>query len=283
MLKTRVIARLDVKGPNLVKGIHLEGLRVLGDPATFAKHYYTEGADEVFYMDVVASLYDRNNLSDIIEKTAKEIFIPITVGGGIRNLDDVSKVLRSGADKVCINTGAVKNPKFIEEAVKLFGSSTIVGAIECIKQPDGRYLAFVDNGREETGLEAMDWAKRLESLGVGELVITSVDFEGTGEGVDISLINSIAQMVNIPVIAHGGVGAPIDAVNAIRAGASGVAVASILHYEALVSGNIERLAHANEGNMRFLNENRSFKKITPCKLSTIKSALEEANYPIRRS
>ncbi len=172
MAKKRIIARLDVKGPNLVKGIHLEGLRVMGNPAEFARHYYLQGADELFYMDVVASLYERNSLSGLITQTAREAFVPLTVGGGIRTVEDVKNALRAGADKVCINTGAIKDPQLIRRAVDKFGSSTIVVALECIKQSDGRYFAFIDNGREETGLEVLEWATRVAELGAGELVLT---------------------------------------------------------------------------------------------------------------
>ncbi len=281
MPKIRVIPRLDIKGPNLVKGIHLEGLRVLGDPAAYARHYYQEGADELFYMDVVASLFERNSLSDIIEKTAREIFIPLTVGGGIRTVEDIKKVLRAGADKVCVNTGAIKNPAFIKHAAELFGSSTIVAAIECIKQPDGRYFAFIDNGREETGLEVVVWAQKLQELGVGEIVVTSVDREGTGEGIDAQLIQSIASAVNVPVIAHGGIGKPQDAVEAVKAGASAVAVASVLHYEALMNGKVGREASKIEGNTRFLQENRNYKKITPCGLNDLKQTLQSSGFQVR--
>src|SRR5438552_2085401 len=149
----RVIARMDIKGPNLVKGIHLEGLRVLGKPEDFARYYYENGADELIYQDVVASLYERNSLHDIISKTAKQVFIPITVGGGLRTLEDIKNVLRAGADKVSLNTAAIKNPKLIKEASLKFGSSTIIVAIEAIKQTNGDYFAYIDNGREETSLE----------------------------------------------------------------------------------------------------------------------------------
>lgn len=279
--KTRVIARLDIKGPNLVKGIHLEGLRVLGDPSAFAYHYYEEGADELFYMDVVASLYERNSLSDIIQKTARKIFIPLTVGGGIRTIDDINTVLRAGADKVCINTGAVKNPDFIKKAVAKFGSSTIVAAIECIKQPDGKYFAFIDNGREESGLESVEWAQRLEELGVGEIVVTSVDREGTGEGMDTVLIQSITSKVSVPVIAHGGIGKPSDAASAVKAGASAVAVASVIHYEAVLNKRVQLELNGNEGNTRFLQENSVFKKIKPYRLQDIKQDLISQNIPVR--
>ena len=177
----RVIPRLDIKGPNLVKGIHLEGLRVLGKPEQFARYYYETGADELIYMDIVASLYNRNSLHDIISKTAREIFIPLTVGGGLRTVEDIRNVLKAGADKVSLNTAAIKNPQIIAEASRKFGSSTILISIEAIKQPDGRYLAYTDNGREYTGMEVLDWAKRVETLGAGEIMLTSVDREGTGQ------------------------------------------------------------------------------------------------------
>lgn len=156
----RIIPRLDIKGPNLVKGIHLEGLRVLGKPESFAKFYYENGADELFFQDVVASLYDRNSLHNIITRTAREIFIPLTVGGGIRTIEDIRDVLRAGADKVAINTAAIKQPSFIKEAALKFGSSTIVVAIEAIRDASGKYLAYTDNGREYTGIEVVKWAKK---------------------------------------------------------------------------------------------------------------------------
>src|SRR3990167_373236 len=197
MKNIRIIPRLDIKGPNLVKGIHLEGLRVLGKPEQYARHYYEAGADELAYMDVVASLYNRNSLHDIISRTAKEIFIPLMVGGGLRTIDDIRMVLRAGADKVSLNTAAIHNPQIIKEAANKFGSSTIVVTIEAIKERDGRYLAYTDNGRQFTGVEV---------LGAGEIIITSVDREGTGEGFDLELTRAISEAVSIPVIAHGGGG-----------------------------------------------------------------------------
>ena len=281
MLKKRVIARLDIKGPNLVKGIHLEGLRVMGDPAEFAKMYYLEGVDELFYMDVVASLYERNGLTDLVSKTAKEVFIPLTVGGGIRSLADIKQALRAGADKVCINTGAVKSPELIRQASQSYGSSTIVAAIECVKQSNGKYFAVVDNGREETGLEVLEWAQKLVHLGVGEIVITSVDREGTGEGLDLDLINLISSKVPVPVVAHGGVGKISDVVAGYQAGADAVAIASVLHYQALANGKVSRDQKREEGNTRFLSENRSFAKITPISLTEIKAGISAAGFPVR--
>lgn len=282
MSKFRVVARLDIKGPNLVKGIHLEGLRVLGDPGVFAKYYYESGVDELFYMDVVASLYERNSLSDLVRRAAKEVFIPLTVGGGLRSLDDIRDVLRAGADKVCINTAAIKNPSFIKEASEVFGSSTIVVAIECIKQRNGQYLAFVDNGREETGMEVLAWAKKIEGLGAGEIVLTFVDSEGTGAGLDFEFLNIISSAVNIPVVAHGGVGKLSDPVNAYRSGASAIAIASVLHYGVIENKEVQAIASSAEGNDRFIKEMRQFKKISPLTIKQIKKELELSDVPIRK-
>lgn len=202
--KLRIIPRLDIKGGNLVKGIHLEGLRVIGEPARFARHYYEEGADELLYVDIVASLYERNSLLDSIERTAREVFIPLTVGGGLGSIDDIGNTLRAGADKIAINTAAVRRPEFIREAAQKFGSSTIVLSIEAVKRPDGSYEAYTDNGREKTGLDACTWAVRGVELGAGEILVTSVDREGTGLGFDLELSRRIAESVPVPVIAGGG-------------------------------------------------------------------------------
>jgi cyclase len=274
MENCRIIARLDIKGPNLVKGIHLEGLRVLGKPEDFAKYYYENGADELFYQDVVASLYERNSLHDIISTTAKKSFIPLTVGGGIRTIQDIREVLRAGADKVCINTAAIRNPKFISEAALKFGSSTIVVAIEAIKQPGGQYLAFVDNGREFTGVEVLAWARKVEELGAGEIVITSVDREGTGEGYDIELTKMVATSVTIPVIAHGGPGdLPHFADVCKNAKADALAVASVIHYD-FIANRRSDMANKTEGNISFLKSGRtSFGKINPFSLKDIKNSL----------
>jgi cyclase len=282
MQTVRVIARLDIKGPNLVKGIHLEGLRVLGKPEDFARYYYEHGADELFYQDVVASLYDRNSLHDIISATAKKSFIPLTVGGGIRSISDIREVLRAGADKVCINTAAIRNPEFIREAVLKFGSSTIVVAIEAIRQPGGQYEAFVDNGREHTGVEVASWAKRVEELGVGELVITSVDREGTGTGYDIELTKSIATDVSVPVIAHGGAGKKIHFLEVIQKGkADAIAVASAIHYD-YIKHNKYEFANKTEGNTEFIESGRQFTRIKePLGISEIKEYLAKHNINCR--
>lgn len=273
MKTIRIIPRLDIKGPNLVKGIHLEGLRVLGQPEDFARYYYEQGADELIYMDVVASLYERNSLHEIITKTAKDIFIPLTVGGGLRTLEDIQAVLRAGADKVSLNTAAIQNPEMIRDASRMYGSSTIVVAIEAIKQPDGSYLAYTDNGREYTGVEVLGWAKRVEELGAGEILITSVDQEGTGSGFDLELACMVADAVAIPVIAHGGAGSEEDVKNVILRGhADAVAIASILHYDVITHAQPEA-EDSVEGNREFLKQGRRFSKIRPTTLPRIKQYL----------
>jgi cyclase len=278
----RVIPRLDIKGPNLVKGIHLEGLRVLGKPESFAKYYYENGADELFFQDVVASLYNRNSLHNIIKKTAREIFIPLTVGGGLRTIEDIREVLRAGADKVAINTAAVKNPSFIKEAAQKFGSSTIVVSIEAIKNTNGNYLVFTDNGREYTGLEVVNWARKVESLGAGEIILTSVDREGTGEGYDIDLIRKVSEEINIPVIAHGGASDPVNIVKAITDGkANAIALSSILHYSAINVIQNEKANFEEEGNISFLSSGKMPKKIIPCTISEIRLELIKSNIPTR--
>lgn len=254
MKNVRIIARLDIKGPNLVKGIHLEGLRVLGSPEDFAQYYYENGADELIYQDVVASLYERNSLKDMITATAKKIFIPLTVGGGIRTIDDMRQVLRAGADKVCVNTAAIKNPEIIKTASRIFGSSTIVAGVEAIKQSDGRYLAYSDNGREESGLEVKEWVVRLAEMGAGEILLTSVDSEGTGEGFNNELINDIAQLVSIPVMAHGGAGRKEHVKQVIEQHADAVVIAGMFHYARLREG-VEQLAgEQEEGNYEFIRK-----------------------------
>ena len=277
----RVIARLDIKGPNLVKGIHLEGLRVLGKPEDYAKYYYENGIDELIYQDVVASLFERNSLKEIISKTASATFIPLTVGGGLRTVDDIRFVLRAGADKVSINTAAIRNPKLIQDAASEFGSSTIVVAIEAIRHQDGRYFAYIDNGREETGVEVLSWAKQVEKLGAGEILLTSVDRDGTGEGYDLELIKLVSNQVNIPVIAHGGAGKAMDVKDAIYAGSDAVAVASILHYDVVKNAKLPSEIDSKEGNTEFLKIGGRLKRIVSCRISDIKDTLIKAGYGCR--
>ncbi len=273
----RVIARMDIKGPNLVKGIHLEGLRVLGKPEQFARHYYETGADELIYVDVVASLYNRNSLADIIIRTAKDIFIPLTVGGGIRTLKDIRDVLRAGADKVALNTAAVKNPDIIKEAAVKFGSSTIVISIEAIKHPDGGYFVYTDNGREYTGKPVMDWAKTVCALGAGEILLVSVDREGTGLGYDIELTRQVSEAVSIPVIACGGAGNPAHVAQVITQGqADAVSLASVLHYDYLKQRPAQDLNPEHfsaEGNIEYLQSGRSNSRIQGAGVGRVKEYL----------
>lgn len=258
MKSIRIIPRLDIKGPNLVKGIHLEGLRVLGKPEDFARYYYESGADELMFMDVVASLYERNSLKEIISKTAQEIFIPLTVGGGLRTIKDIKEVLRAGADKVSLNTAVIKNPDLVKEAALEFGSSTIVVTVEVIKAENGQYLAYTDNGRDYTGVEVLDWAQRVEDYGAGELVVTSVDREGTGGGYDIKLTKMLAEKLTIPVIAHGGPSRLDHLSEAINEGkADAIAIGSMLHYN-FIQESKPKLEESREGNVEFLKSNRGF-------------------------
>lgn len=280
-MNQRIIAKLDIKGPNLVKGIHLEGLRVLGKPENFAKYYYETGADELIFMDVVASLYERNSLEDIIKKTASEILIPLTVGGGLRSIEDIAKVLRAGADKVSLNTAAIKNPELIREASRHFGSSTIVVSIEAIKESNGEYLAYIDNGREFTGVEVVSWAKQVEELGAGEIVITSVDKEGTGEGFDANLTKMVSNSVSIPVIAIGGAGKKEDVRDILVDGnADAVALASVIHYDYIKKHPLEG-EFDGEGNLEFITKRKSFSKFQEASLDEIKEYLCLNGFDIR--
>jgi len=278
----RIIPRLDIKGPNLVKGIHMEGLRVLGKPERFARLYYEQGADELLYMDVVASLYQRNSLLDIVSRTSREIFIPLTVGGGLRTIDDIRAVLRAGADKVSLNTAAINRPELIREAATQFGSSTIVVSIEAIRRPGGSYEAYTDNGRERTGVDAFDWAVRAAELGAGEIIITSIDREGTGKGFDLELTRRVAESVPIPVIACGGAGTSEHICGVVKkAHAQAVCVASILHYNALKEFGEENFS--GEGNTEYLRNQRGFTKIQGDRLPHIKEHLSQQGIACRPS
>ncbi len=230
MSAPRLIARLDIKGPNLIKGIHLEGLRVLGEPHAFASRYYEAGIDELIYMDAVASLYRRDSLLEIVAKTTRDIFVPITAGGGVRSVEDARALLRAGADKIAINTAAIGQPDLIGEIGRCFGAQCMVLSIEAKRVAPGRWQAYTDNGREPSGLDVVEWARRGESLGAGEILLTSIDQEGTRKGMDIDLLTQVASAVSIPVIASGGVGRVEHAVAAFGTGARAIALADVLHY-----------------------------------------------------
>lgn len=225
----RLIARLDVKGPNLIKAVHLEGLRVVGDPSTFAKKYYEGGADELIYIDLVASLYGRSNLSEIVQDTAKNVFIPITVGGGIRSVEDAGNLLRAGADKIAINTACVSRPELISEVAQKYGSQCMVLSIEAKKISDNSWEVYTDCARESSKIDVLDWAHQAENLGAGEILITSIDQEGTKKGYDNDLIKAVTDVVKVPVIASGGYGQPEHMNDAVQAGADALAFADALH------------------------------------------------------
>jgi cyclase len=247
MSNLRIIPRLDIKGPNLIKGIHLEGLRVMGDPQEFALRYYEAGADELVYMDIVASLYGRNNLSDIIRRAADQVYIPITVGGGIRSVDDARHILRSGADKVAINTAAIGRPELITEVSRKFGSQAMVLSIEAKQVAPGKWEAYTDNGRERTGMDVLEWVMRGVELGAGEILLTSVDREGTRKGFDIDLIQQVSKAVPVPVIASGGMGSIEHFIEAAEKGqADAVSMADVLHYNRMQLSDI-RSAALNAG------------------------------------
>ena len=226
----RIIARLDIKNEHVIKGIHLEGLRKVGDPNELATRYYDAGVDEIVFIDAVASLYDRNNLFHIIERACENVFVPIAIGGGLRTLDDVSRALDSGADKVIINTGAVRNLDLVNQVAKRYGSQCLIGSIEAKRAGDS-WSVFTDNGREPANRDVVQWAQCLESTGVGEILVTSIDQEGTNRGFDVSLVESVQNATRRPIIVSGGYGEPDHFSELLaRTSPSAIAFASVLHY-----------------------------------------------------
>jgi cyclase len=244
MTAIRLIARLDIKGPNLIKGVHLEGLRVLGDPREFARRYYEQGVDEIIYMDIVASLYGRSMLTDIVRRTAHDVFVPLTVGGGVRSIDDVRDLLRAGADKVAINTAVVRRPQLISEVARRFGSQCMVLSIEAKRHASG-WEVYTDCGRERSGIDVLDWARKGVQLGAGEILVTSIDQEGTRKGFDVQLTRAVSQAVSVPLIASGGYGGGEHLRSVVIDGcADAVAVADALHYERTTLAELRGTARA---------------------------------------
>lgn len=241
MIKPRVIARLDIKGQNLIKGIHLEGLRKIGDPNEFAFRYYKQGVDEILLMDVVASLYNRNNLFEVIKKASKNIFIPISVGGGIRSEKNVESLMHSGADKVCINTAAVKDPKLISRLAKRFGSQCIVLSVEAKKISQNNWEAYTHNGREKTNLEVKECIKKAINFGVGEVILTSIDCDGSGEGFDYELCEEVSKICSVPLIFSGGLG-KINHIKTLskKVNIDAIATARAIHYSELTISKIKK-------------------------------------------
>lgn len=237
--RVRLIARLDVKGPNLIKGVHLEGLRKVGSPVEFATRYYEEGIDEILVMDVVASLYGRAQLLDIVKSTAERVFVPLSVGGGVRSMDDFEGLLRSGADKVAVNTAATRNPELIQELAQRFGSQSVVLSVEALRTSPGKWEAMTDNGRERSGRDVLEWVVEATARGAGEVLVTSIDREGTRTGFDVELMDAVTKTVSTPVVASGGMGTVNDLVTLARStNVTGIAMADVLHFGRLSVGEI---------------------------------------------
>lgn len=252
----RIIARLDIKGENVIKGVHLEGLKIVGNPKILSKKYSDEGADEIFFHDTVASLYRRNNLFKLIEEIASQINIPLTVSGGIRSIKDIENALISGADKVSLNTIFHENIKLIKESIKTFGSQAIVASVEA-KRKNNKWLAFTDNGRSNTNKDLLEWISFLQNEGVGELLVTSVDYEGTKKGFDNNLLIELNKIVKIPLIISGGFGNIEDVKKAYQYKAvTGTAIASIIHFDEI---NIKTIKKNIDDNF-ILSKNFSIKK-----------------------
>ena len=231
MLKNRIIPCLDVKNGRVVKGINFVELKDAGDPVEQAKIYSDGGADEICFLDITASNENRDTIINIVRKTAKECFVPLTVGGGVRTIQNITDLLLAGADKVSINTAAVKNVNFVKEASKKFGSQCIVVAIDAKKVSENKWEVFTHGGRNKTGIDAVEFAKKVEENGAGEILLTSMDKDGTKSGYDVDLLKTITKNTNIPVIASGGVGTLDHLYDGIvKGGASAVLAASIFHY-----------------------------------------------------
>ncbi len=286
---------MDIKGPNLIKGIQFDGHRVLGTAEEFAQVYYNSGADELIYQDAVASLYNRNSLLEIVSNTAKKIFIPLTVAGGIRSIEDIRQILRAGADKVAINTAAIENPKLIEIGAKEFGTQCIVSGIDAFHRQDGSYEVWVNYGRQPTGIDAIDWALEVERLGAGEILLNSINQDGMGKGFDIELTQLISSKVNIPVISGCGAGKKEDFLNILKYGnASAISAASIFHYNYATSknkptmqfndDNLRMGKSVDSGNIDFLNFGYGGEQainVLPCSIQDVKSFLNKNGYQVR--
>ena len=241
----RIIPCLDVNNGRVVKGVNFEGLRDAGNPVEIAKRYNAEGADEITFLDIGASYECRDTIVDVVKEVAKEVFIPLTVGGGIRKLNDIYNLLNVGCDKVSINSSAVSNPNFINESSKRFGSQCIVVAIDVKKVQNGRYNVFVKGGREDTGLDALEWAKEVYNRGAGEILLTSMDADGTKAGYETNITGMISKLVDIPIIASGGAGTMKHIKEAFECGAEAALAASIFHFKEIEIMNLKRYLAKN--------------------------------------
>lgn len=272
-MNIRIIPKLDIKNQNLVKGVSLEGLRVLGNPRDFVEKYYKEGADEIIYHDVVASLYQRNSLSSLIKSTSENIFLPMLAGGGIKNTKQVENILNSGADRVFLNTAALDNPSIIDEIVKKYGSSTLVVSIEVVNSEE-KYICRKDFGREETNKELINWAKEIESRGAGEIIVTSIDSDGTGEGFDLKIAEKLSKNLSIPFIINGGISSIEHIDELIKVSTpSGFAIGSALHYGNLDTNFVK--PENSDGNVDFLKKKQNYKNFKKLSIKDIKDYLKK--------
>ena len=246
----RIIPCLDVNNGRVVKGVNFIGLRDAGDPIEVAKRYNDEGADELCFLDITASSDGRDTIVHVVEEVAKQLFIPLTVGGGIKKLDDISKLLNVGCDKVSLNSSAVDNPNLIYEAAKKFGSQCVIVAIDVKKNSNGDYNVFVHGGRKDTGLDAISWAKKVYELGAGEILLTSMDADGTKNGYDLAITSAISNLVEIPVIASGGAGTMEHILEAFKSGADAALAASIFHYKEIEISKLKEFLKANQIGVR---------------------------------
>lgn len=241
MLTKRVIPCLDVHAGRVVKGVNFVNIRDAGDPVDIAKAYNEQGADELVFLDITASAHERGIMAEVVARTAEQVFIPLTVGGGIRTIEDFRRILKSGADKISVNSAALKNPHFISEAALKFGSQCVVCAIDAKRRTDGSgWDVYLNGGRVNTGWDALEWAAKAEKLGAGEILLTSMDTDGTKDGYDLQITKAVASMVKIPVIASGGAGALSHFADVIeKAGASAVLAASLFHYNELTIRDVK--------------------------------------------
>ena len=275
----RIIARLDIKNDFLVKGVHLEGLRILGYPELFAEKYFVEDIDEIIFQDVVASLYKRNQLSSLTNKITKNIFTPVIVGGGIRSINDIKEALVNGADRVSINTAAVNDKKFIKESVKIFGSSTIAITIEALKI-EQKYNVYTDTGRNDTKIDVFEWIKEVQDMGVGEIILTSINNEGTGKGFDLNLYEKASKLSKISLLAHGGARNLDDVYKLfINSDIDGAVIASAFHFQ-YYKELLNKKEILLQGSTNFL-VNKDYKNIFFFEINDLKKYLKSKNINIR--
>lgn len=250
MFAKRIIPCLDIKNGRVVKGTNFIELKDAGDPVEVAKRYNEEGADELCFLDITASFEERKTILDIVENVAKELFIPLTVGGGIASLDDISRLLNAGCDKISLNSAAIKNPKLITQAAAKFGSQCVVVAIDVKASADEKYNVFIHGGRTDTGLDACKWAQMVANLGAGEILLTSMDADGTKAGFDLKITKKISQMLKIPVIASGGAGKMEHILDAFKNGADAALAASIFHYKQIKIKDLKNYLSKNGVSVR---------------------------------